>query len=596
MHSGREPLTFKYMGTIVGIDLGTTNSLCAIFADGAPKLIPNAHGDVLTPSVVGILENGQLVVGAAARELRVTRPQRCASRFKRWMGTPTKVPVAGESFSPTELSSLVLKSLKHDAEQFLGREVDEAVITVPAYFNDNQRKATRAAGELAGFKVRRIINEPTAAALTYGFHDRTVERHFFVIDLGGGTFDVTLMEIFNGTLEIIATAGECFLGGEDFTDRLVGAVLKDEGIVLETAELKEPLRVARLRHTCEVAKRELVDSEECSVTLPDKLGQVGEKSKTVRISRLAFTELVAPLVARLKGPIDKALRDGDRAPADIDEVILVGGATRTAAVRDFVRDYFGKEPRIAFNPDEVVALGAAVQAALIADDHAVDDMVMTDVCPFTLGVEVSKEFARHHRGFGYFHPVIHRNTTIPVSREDVLTTIAQNQREILLRIYQGESRRVEDNLLLGELRVLDIPPGPAGSPVVVRFTHDLSGILEVEAFVPNSQRRFRTVLTQNAAGLSEDEIARAVERLSKIKFYPRDRVENRRLALYCERLVGEVPPVHRKQLEEALDLFESSMSSGDRELFAHARAGLLMVLSQLGFGYEEEGTPFHDAD
>ena len=247
---------------------------------------------------------------------------------------------------------------------------------------------------------------------------------------------------------------------------------------------------------------------------------MGEKSKTVQISRLAFAELVAPLVARLKGPIDKALRDGDRAPADVDEVILVGGATRTAAVRDFVRDYFGKEPRIAFNPDEVVALGAAVQAALIADDRAVDDMVMTDVCPFTLGVEVSKKFARHHQG-GYFHPVIHRNTTIPVSREDVLATITQNQREILLRIYQGESRKVKDNLLLGELRVVDIPPGPAGSPIVVRFTYDLSGILEIEAFVPNSQRRFRTVLTQNAAGLSEDEIAQAIERLSKIKFYPR---------------------------------------------------------------------------
>jgi molecular chaperone HscC len=592
---GRDPLTFTYMGTIVGIDLGTTNSLCAIFANGAPKLIPNAHGDVLTPSVVGILDDGQFVVGAAARELRVTRPQRCASRFKRLMGTLTKLPVAGQSFSPTELSSLVLKLLKHDAEQYLGHAVDEAVITVPAYFNDDQRKATRVAGELAGFKVRRIINEPTAAALTYGFHDRTVERHFLVIDLGGGTFDVTLMEVFNGTLEIIATAGECFLGGEDFTDRLVGAVLKDEGIMLETAELKEPLRVARLRHTCEVAKRELVDSEESSVALPDSLGQVGAKSKTVCISRLAFAQLVAPLVARLKGPIDKVLRDGDRAPADVDEVILVGGATRTAAVRDFVRDYFDKEPLIAFNPDEVVALGAAVQAALIADDRAVDDMVMTDVCPFTLGVEVSKKFAQHHQR-GYFHPVIHRNTTIPVSREDVLATITQNQRELLLCIYQGESRRVKENLLLGELRVVDIPPGPAGSLIVVRFTYDLNGILEVEAFVPNSQRRFRTVLTQNAAGLSEDEIAQAIERLSKIKFYPRDRVENQRLALYCERVVGEVPPAQRGQLEEALDLFESSMSSGDRELFAHARAGLLMVLSQLGFGYEAEGTAFHDAD
>jgi molecular chaperone HscC len=588
-------IIFSYMGTIVGIDLGTTNSLCTIFADRAPRLIPNAHGDVLTPSVVGILDDGQFVVGAAAKELRVTRPERCASRFKRWMGTPTKLPVAGQSFSATELSSMVLKSLKHDAERFLGREVDEAVITVPAYFNDHQRKATRAAGELAGLKVRRIINEPTAAALTYGFHDRTVQRHFLVIDLGGGTFDVTLMEVFNGTLEIIATAGECFLGGEDFTDRLVGAMLREEGIQLETAEMKEPLRVARLRQTCELAKRELVNSEECSVVLPDKLGRVGERSKTVRITRSAFTELVAPLVARLKGPIDKVLRDGDRAPENVDEVILVGGATRTAAVRDFVRDYFGKEPRTAFNPDEVVALGAAVQAALIADDRAVDDMVMTDVCPFTLGVEISKEFARHHQG-GYFYPVIHRNTTIPVSREDVLATVAQNQREVHLRIYQGESRRVKENLFLGELRVVDIPPGPAGSPIVVRFSYDLSGILEIEAFVPDSQKRFRTVLTQNAGGLSEDEIAHAIERLSKIKFYPRDRVENRRLALYCERVVGEVPPAHRQQLEEALDLFERSMSSGDRELFAHARTGLLLVLSQLGFGYEDEGTPFHDTE
>jgi molecular chaperone HscC len=240
-------------------------------------------------------------------------------------------------------------------------------------------------------------------------------------------------------------------------------------------------------------------------------------------------------------------------------------------------------------------LGAAVQAALIADDRAVDDMVMTDVCPFTLGVEISKEFARQHSG-GYFHPVIHRNTTIPVSREDVLATLVQNQREVLLRIYQGESRRVEDNLLLGELRVVDIPPRPAGSPIVVRFTYDLSGILEIEAFVPESSQRFRTVLTQHAAGLSEDELSQAIERLSKIKFYPRDRVENQRLVLYCERIIGEIAPYQRQQLEEALDAFEAAMSSGDRHAYAHARDGLLMVLSQLGFGYEQDDMPTHDAD
>ncbi len=260
------------MSYIIGIDLGTTNSLCAVFLGDRPRLVPNALGNMLTPSVVGVLDDGQVLVGEAARELRVTQPERTASCFKRLMGSDARVEVAGRAFTAPELSSLVLTSLKNDAEKFLGEEVADAVITVPAYFNDNQRKATKVAGELAGLKVRRIVNEPTAAALTYGFHDRNAEKKLIVVDLGGGTFDVTLMEVFEGTLEIISTSGESFLGGEDFTNRLVAVILKQQGLQLELAELQEPLRVARLRQQCEDAKRKLLETAEARSNCPKPMG------------------------------------------------------------------------------------------------------------------------------------------------------------------------------------------------------------------------------------------------------------------------------------------------------------------------------------
>lgn len=578
---------------IVGIDLGTTNSLCAAFRNGQPMLIPNVHGDVMTPSVVGVLEDGQLLVGAAARELRVTHPEQCAACFKRLMGSDRTLNLGGRAFTAPELSSLVLKSLKADAEHYLGGPVDEAVITVPAYFNDNQRKATKLAGELAGWRVRRIINEPTAAALTYGFHDRQAEKHLLVIDLGGGTFDVTLMEIFEGTLEIVSTAGESLLGGEDFTDRLVAAVLKHSNLHLETAELRQPFRVARLRQECEVAKRTLFQHPEARVRLPNELGQFDDKPPTFKVTTESFAALTQSLVQRLNAPISKALRDGNRAPEDIHEVLLVGGATRMAVVRDFVRRYFSCEPQMRFNPDEVVALGAAVQAGLMMADRAVEDMVMTDVCPFTLGVEVVKEFGRQHVA-GYFTPVLHRNTTIPVSREEVFSTVSENQPEVVIKVFQGESRKVKDNLELGELRVIGIPPGPAGTPIHVRFTYDLNGILEVEAYVPESGKKFSTVLTQNARSLGPREIEAAISRMQALKFYPRDDLNNRRLVLFCERIVAEVSPWQRERLEEAIDQFEQAMSAGDRELFRSVRQGLLITLSELGFEYGEEGAESPD--
>ena len=425
-------------------------------------LVENVHGRLLTPSVVGVLEDGQILVGEPAKQLRVTQPERTASCFKRWMGSDQKICLGNETMTSVELSSLVLRSLKADAEKFLGEDVDEAVITVPAYFNDPQRKATKVAGELAGLRVRRIINEPTAAALVYGFHEREAEKDLIVIDLGGGTFDVTVMEVFEGTLEIVSTAGETHLGGEDFTSRLVGWVLNQQGIQLEQAEMQHSLMVARLTEQCEAAKRALSTDGTAAIQLPSLDGCIPEDATKLNLTRADLLKIVDPLVQRLKRPIERALRDAGKKKSDLSDVILVGGATRSLEVRDFVRDMFDNEPHSNINPDEVVALGASIQAALIADDAAVDDMVMTDICPFTLGVEVVKELGSRMMD-GFFCPIIHRNTTIPVSREEVLTTIHPNQQMVVVNVYQGEARKIKDNLLLGKLEVSGIPLGPSGA-------------------------------------------------------------------------------------------------------------------------------------
>ncbi len=572
------------VGHIVGIDLGTTHSLCAVFQDGRPRLIRNASGGVLTPSVVGLLDDGRVVVGAAARELGVTRPERVARCFKRLMGTDAEVRLGRESFTPPQLSALVLRALKADAEADLGGAVTDAVITVPAYFNDHQRQATRLAGKLAGLNVRRVLNEPTAAALAYGLTDRDAERRLLVFDLGGGTFDVTLMTVFEGTLEIQSTAGDGHLGGEDFTDRLAADLLRARGLQLEALEALEPRRVARLRAECERAKRELTRADHAEVRLPDARGELTDERAS--ITRAQLGERARDLLDRLARPLERALRDGRVGPEDVDQVLLVGGATRMPLVADFVRERLGREPLCTLDPDEVVCLGAAVQAGMIVDDAALEDVVLTDVCPFTLGVEIVKRFGdRVHPGF--FLPVIHRNTTIPVSREEVVSTVVPNQRVVRVRIFQGEARKVDENLPLGELEVSGIPPGPEGQDVLLRFTYDLNGILEVEAVVPSTGRRFQTVITRHVKGLSEAEVRRAVEALQALKFYPRDDVRNQELLRFGERVVGELPPYDRQALEAVLDAFEAAMSSGEPERFDAAREALLITLSGLGRPFDD---------
>jgi molecular chaperone HscC len=576
------------MSYTVGIDLGTTNSLCAIFRDGKPALIPNSHGDFLTPSVVGILENGEVVVGSAARELRVAHPDRAAWCFKRFMGSDRLLELGDKRYTAQELSSLVLKSLVADAVAYLGQPVFDAVITVPAYFNDHQRQATKLAGQLAGLNVRRIVNEPTAAALVYGFHQRDAEKNLCIIDLGGGTFDVTVMEVFEGTLEIRSTAGESMLGGEDFTDRLVSAVLAKQKLTLELAELKQPLLVARLRSQCEQAKRKLTQEEKVKIRMPGEDGRFAADAVELSVDRPTFAKLCQGLMQRIATPIDRSLRDASLTPNEIDDVILVGGATRMPVMVDHVTSYFGKQPHMQFNPDEVVALGACIQAALIEQDQAVEDIVMTDVCPFTLGVEIAKDFGGQVQD-GYFQPILHRNSTIPISKEEQFQTVSPNQKSVVVRVFQGDARKVKDNIELGKLEVNNLPPGPAGTQINIRFTYDLNGILEVEAYAPGGAKQ-RAILTNHVKGLNQQQIQAAVQRLQQLKFYPREDLGNQRLARYCERLIGELHPSQRSQLDSALDFFEAAMLSSDRGACEEAKTALLMTLSSLGIEYDERNS------
>jgi molecular chaperone HscC len=567
------------MDTIVGIDLGTTYSVAAYMAGDGPRLIPNALGENLTPSVVGIDLDGKLLVGRAAKELRVTHPERCASLFKRYMGSDWTIELAGDTYSPEKLSSLVLQSLKQDAEALLGHAVTDAVITVPAYFNEHQRKATIHAGQIAGLKVQRIINEPTAAAIAYGYHELKEEKILLIFDLGGGTFDVSIVELFEGTVEVKSSSGDTFLGGEDFTASLAARVLESHGYVFERAELEHPLLVSRLIQQCEVAKCRLSSQPQAAVRVPDIHGEFAAGGVETVIHREQFDLWTKHILERVDLPIRRALGDAGLKAGDVHEVLLVGGATRMPAVVERLVARFGKEPQHRLNPDEVVALGAAVQAGLIARNEAVSDMVVTDVAPFTLGVEVSRELGTERRA-GYFLPVIHRNTTIPVSRVKRVSTVLPNQTQIEVKVYQGENRRVENNLLLGSFTVENIPRGPSGQDIDVRFTYDLNGVLEVEATIVETQRKVSHLITRHARGLSQEQITRAVEEMQTIKRSPREETANRYLLRRAERVYKELPLQEQNELGQLLDGFEAALEIGEKEVIGRFFAAVKEFLDQ----------------
>lgn len=570
---------------IVGIDLGTTHSLVSVWKDGQAVLIPNAMGERLTPSCVSLDEDGSVLVGRAARERLQTHPERTAAHFKRYMGSDKSLVLGGRAFRPEELSSLVLRALKSDAEAFLGQPVEEAIITVPAYFSDAQRKATRAAGRLAGLRVDRLLNEPTAAALAYGMHQRGAETCFLAFDLGGGTFDVSILEMFEGVMEVRASAGDNFLGGEDFLHVLVDLFIERKG--LPASVRSDGLFMQRLMGAAEQAKRELSDRPQASLAI-EYQGEV----LSLALDETLFEQACAGLLKRLRAPVERALRDARLRTSMLDNIVLAGGATRMPMVRRLVTTLFGRFPAIDFNPDEVVALGAAVQAGLKSRDAALDEVVMTDVSPYSLGVEVVRRMPDGGTSHGHFDPVIERNTTVPVSRVKNYVPTAAGQLFIQLGIFQGESRMVQDNIHLGNLRV-ELPGlGPAESSVDVRFTYDVNGLLQVEATVLFTQKTFSVVIQGNPGLLSEQEIDERLAAMQALKIHPRDTLENRTVLAHAERLYSQLRGHARAWLSEQILQFEAALATQDARTVATARQRLQEQLAHLERNaqvFDEEG-------
>lgn len=563
---------------IIGIDLGTTNSLVASWNAAQPELIPNVLGNVLTPSVVGFDDDGETVlVGSEARDRLITKPELTAAVFKRYMGTDRAIRLGARTFRPEELASFLLRALKADAEASLGIAVEEAVITVPAYFSDAQRKATRNAGHLAGLKVDRLLNEPTAAALSYGLHERDSENKFLVFDLGGGTFGISVLELFEGVFEVRASAGDNFLGGEDFDELLAKHFAAHCGFADETFTApSESKLLARIFAEAERIKRRLT-IEDHAVMKIEHNGRLHEWA----IAGDAFEQLVEPLLERLRNPVERALRDARIRASDLDEIVLAGGATKMPVVRRPVSRLFGRLPASHLNPDEIVAKGAAIQAGLKMHDAALDEVVMTDICPYTLGIEVAEQIGERKFKQGFYLPIIERNCVVPISRVEEVSTLVDGQREILVEIYQGESRFVADNIFLGKLNVR-VPPKPAGEvSIEVRFTYDVNGLLEVDVDVPITDEHRNIVIEDNPGVLTAAEIEQRLAALSSLKLHPRDVLENRALLARANRVFEESLASERVIVGVWITDFSAVLESQDLRAIAQARNDLESRLDEL---------------
>lgn len=558
---------------IVGIDLGTTHSLIGCFGESGPQLFPNALGQYLTPSVVSLDSAGHALVGQAARDRLVSHPQASVASFKRWMGTARETRLGERSFRPEELSALVLRALLADAEAATGQKITEAVISVPAYFSDAQRKATQAAGTLAGIHVQRLINEPTAAALAYGLQERRDGSRFLVFDLGGGTFDVSVLEMFDGVVEVHASAGDNFLGGEDFLNLLEKAFLADRGL---RAEALDGVARGTLRQRLELAKRALATQATVQVSLTLD-GATHEWS----IDETRFAQLAEPLVQRMRAPLERAMRDARLQPAQLDEIVLVGGASRMPLVARMVSRMFGRLPLRHVNPDQAIGLGACVAAGLKARDQRLDEIVLTDVCPYSLGTSVARRDAQGAMQGGFFEPIIPRNTVVPASREQTFFPINPAQARLHLDVFQGESPMVDKNIKLGALEVTIDPTRSAQENAVsVRFTYDVNGVLQVEALVQSTGQRYELVLEQNPGLLDAEQIRQRLRALQDIKMHPRTKQENQALLSRAERLYEEHLAA-RTQVQAWIAQFRAALETQDELLIREHRLELGRALDTL---------------
>ncbi len=565
---------------ICGIDLGTTNSLIAVWQDGTTRIIANALGQNLTPSAVSLDDNDTLLVGQAAKERLSTHPHQTVVNFKRYMGTNKEIKLGKRVFRAEELSALVIRTLIEDAEAALGQKIDEAIVTVPAYFNDAQRKATKIAGELAGIKVERLLNEPTAAAMAYGLHTKDNESQYLILDLGGGTFDVSILEFFDGIMEVHATAGDNFLGGTDFTELLENFLLKQ--LDLKAANLKAeklPVEFKKRLYICaEKAKREISQSGKANLNL-----SWNDHTFEIAVNETEFEKVVAPLLDRVTQPIKMALKDAKLRVSEIDDIVLVGGATRMPAIKKLTTRLFQRFPATGINPDEVVVTGAAIQAGLKARDAMLDDMVLTDVCPYTLGIDV---VMGERKISGHYHPIIERNNYIPISRVERFYTADDHQKSITVNVYQGENPLVKDNIFLGKINV-GVPSNGAGQESIdVRFTYDINGLLEVLVTVVSTQESHSLIIEENPGVLTKKEIGERLKALETLKIHPRELQENLVLIHRAERLYSELLGKDREDVGYLLAQFNAVLEDQNPRDIEQARKHFALALSQYEGDYQ----------